>query len=514
VCGHVAPDQVGPLFARVATLCKSQCFDMLLVAGTFVSSGCSADFSSEAHLQPYLSGAATVPVMTYFMHPALEPALVCENLVCVGAFGVMDLAGLRVAFLSSDDEGCADVVLRQAESEKLLAAGVDLMVSCAWPRDVLLGLPVAEAPSWATALPGAAGVARTATALAPRYVFAPSPGDFLERRPFELPKHRHVCRFLAVAPAGNARKQKWLFAFKLRAGEVSTKPDGTTPNPFVLASAAQQQQQQGQLMQKRRPRAEEEGDGGGFQRWASVPEGEGQQEGERRQKRSKDKLFRNADRGAACWFCLDSPNSEQHLVVSVGGEAYLTLAKGAMVPGHVLLLPVEHVPALVRASPATCVEMGRYMQALRAAAASRDERVMFYERNVAHQYDRPHCHVQALPLSAAQASRVGAQLEKGWKQWPLEPDGSLPLERMRRELSHSAYFWIEIGGVLHVSTMPSLDLDFGRTVYAQATDTPAARIHWKRCVLPAEEEKRMAEEFVAMFRPFDIVLPAAAGNRA
>src|SRR4051794_26244264 len=86
VCGDVAPDQVGPLFNRVATLCKSQSFDMLLVAGSFVSSACKEDFSSEAHLQPYLSGVATVPVMTYFAHPSLEPALVCENLVCVGAF--------------------------------------------------------------------------------------------------------------------------------------------------------------------------------------------------------------------------------------------------------------------------------------------------------------------------------------------------------------------------------------------------------------------------------------------
>lgn len=31
-----------------------------------------------------------------------------------------------------------------------------------------------------------------------------------------------------------------------------------------------------------------------------------------------------------CWFCLASPSVEKHLIVTVGNETYLTLAKGIL----------------------------------------------------------------------------------------------------------------------------------------------------------------------------------------
>ena len=43
-----------------------------------------------------------------------------------------------------------------------------------------------------------------------------------------------------------------------------------------------------------------------------------------------------------CWFCLASPEVEKHLVVSVGNHAYLALAKGGLVPQHLLILPIAH----------------------------------------------------------------------------------------------------------------------------------------------------------------------------
>jgi hypothetical protein len=47
-------------------------------------------------------------------------------------------------------------------------------------------------------------------------------------------------------------------------------------------------------------------------------------------------------RSADCWFCLSSPKVEKHLVVSIGDEVYLALAKGPLVPEHVLILPITH----------------------------------------------------------------------------------------------------------------------------------------------------------------------------
>jgi hypothetical protein len=57
-----------------------------------------------------------------------------------------------------------------------------------------------------------------------------------------------------------------------------------------------------------------------------------------------------------------------------------------------------------------------------------------------------------------------------------------------------------------VSTAPKVELDFGRKVFADIAGVPQNRIHWKRCVVPPEEEKKQVEEFTKSFREFDIVL--------
>jgi hypothetical protein len=40
---------------------------------------------------------------------------------------------------------------------------------------------------------------------------------------------------------------------------------------------------------------------------------------------------------------VQSPHVEKHLVVSVGSEVYVTLAKGGLVDDHLLIVAVEHV---------------------------------------------------------------------------------------------------------------------------------------------------------------------------
>ena len=49
--------------------------------------------------------------------------------------------------------------------------------------------------------------------------------------------------------------------------------------------------------------------------------------------------------GAGCWFCLATEGVRVHLIVSVGDECYVALAKGPLVPHHLLILPIVHVQA-------------------------------------------------------------------------------------------------------------------------------------------------------------------------
>ena len=43
---------------------------------------------------------------------------------------------------------------------------------------------------------------------------------------------------------------------------------------------------------------------------------------------------------AACWFCLASPEVEKHLIVSVGDESYIALAKGGIDWNNLLIVPI------------------------------------------------------------------------------------------------------------------------------------------------------------------------------
>jgi hypothetical protein len=79
-----------------------------------------------------------------------------------------------------------------------------------------------------------------------------------------------------------------------------------------------------------------------------------------------------------CWFCLSNPSlayvrfrshtslayhlisCRKHLIVSIGGECYVTLAKGQIVPpdsaavpggGHVLIIPISHHPTFSTIPP-------------------------------------------------------------------------------------------------------------------------------------------------------------------
>ena len=63
--------------------------------------------------------------------------------------------------------------------------------------------------------------------------------------------------------------------------------------------------------------------------------------------------------GAGCWFCLATEGAAVHLIVSVGDECYVALAKGPLVPHHLLILPIVHVQATTQMTPAQELEMNR-----------------------------------------------------------------------------------------------------------------------------------------------------------
>eukprot|EP01105_Mastigella_eilhardi_P010624 TRINITY_DN2474_c3_g1_i5.p1 TRINITY_DN2474_c3_g1~~TRINITY_DN2474_c3_g1_i5.p1 ORF type:complete len:350 (+),score=91.60 TRINITY_DN2474_c3_g1_i5:142-1050(+) len=59
---------------------------------------------------------------------------------------------------------------------------------------------------------------------------------------------------------------------------------------------------------------------------------------------------REEKRLADCWFCMHTPNYAKHLTIALGDKVYLALpARGSIVEGHCILVPVQHVTSTVSA---------------------------------------------------------------------------------------------------------------------------------------------------------------------
>ncbi|CAD6225179.1 unnamed protein product [Miscanthus lutarioriparius] len=82
---------------------------------------------------------------------------------------------------------------------------------------------------------------------------------------------------------------------------------------------------------------------------------------------------------SSCWFCLSSPDVESHLVISIGEGYYCTLAKGPLVPNHVLMIPVEHCPNTLMMPPEAEAELGRYKIALGKYFEKQGKTAVYFE---------------------------------------------------------------------------------------------------------------------------------------
>ncbi|CAI5508334.1 unnamed protein product [Closterium sp. Naga37s-1] len=150
---------------------------------------------------------------------------------------------------------------------------------------------------------------------------------------------------------------------------------------------------------------------------------------------------------APCWFCLASPKVETHLVVSVGEHCYVALPKGPLVPGHVLILPIEHFPSVISLPSDALAEMWRYMGALRKCFAAQGHTVVAFERflqlraathahvnvsgSVLDDLKRISCALQVVPFLLAHGIARGAIPPGTWRSLPAGVDVTWPLTHLQ-----------------------------------------------------------------------------------
>jgi hypothetical protein len=256
---------LGKLLTTVeAQVAEVGAFDMLLCVGSFLPEGDEA-----ASLGSYLSGEKKVPLDVYFIdagaalvHAAPQGRKLCDNLHFFGGYGVREVNGLRIAFLSgryNPDTYDVDEVdfvgdsftskavseLQKIVTEDRKQRGIDILLTSGWPANIAdsitdeAGRPpvLDDGLSWQESC--AWPLAELAHAIEPRYHLFGSADLFYQRPPFQVLQRQHICRCIGLGRVGSASKQrKWLHALSLapmrhmKPEDLKQSPPNITPCPF------------------------------------------------------------------------------------------------------------------------------------------------------------------------------------------------------------------------------------------------------------------------------------------
>jgi len=204
-----------------------------------------------------------------------------------------------------------------------------------------------------------------------------------------------------------------------------------------------------------------------------------------------------------CWFCLGSKNVEKHLVVSVGEQCYVAMAKGAVNTDHILICPIQHHNSTVVAPDDVVMEMEKYKQALRKMFAEEEKHMVTYERNFYTQ----HLQLQVIGVPTDCSDEVADAFTD------LAEVNSLEMTELHQDQDISQlvsattpYFCVELpsGERLLHKVKGKMPLQFGREVLTSPSilNLPE-RIDWKDCKLSPEEETKTTKRFRKRFQSFD-----------
>ncbi|XP_075900353.1 CWF19-like protein 1 [Nelusetta ayraudi] len=550
-CGDVE-GRLGALFNRVQAIQKKTGqFDLLLCVGQFFGTTAEA----EEEWRQYKSGAKKAPIHTYVLgatsqetvknYPSSDGCELADNITYLGRRGVFTgVSGLQVAYVSGREAVQEPSPAHCFSSQDLAALveplsggtkfrGVDILLTSQWPRGVwhFANNP----PEINTKSCGSSAVAQLANRLKPRYHFAALEGVNYERLPYRnhevlQENAQHVTRFIALAAVNNPAKKKYLYAFNIvpmksmEPAELVKQPQDVTENPYRLAAKDKNSKPQStnfnassteeeepaqqfffDLGRKQGSAGGHRGRGGGKRHWdGGGGRGRGR-DGDGHHQQGPKQPRRPPQPTGPCWFCLASPEVEKHLVISIGSHCYVALAKGALTPRHVLILPIGHYQSVVELSGEVLQEMDRYKAALRSFYKSRGERCVLFERN----YRSQHLQLQVVPVPldrcATDDIKEAFMVQAQEQQMELM---EIPEHTDLKQIAPpgTPYFYVELdsGEKLYHRVQKHFPLQFGREVLAsEAVLNMPTRADWKECKQSREEEEDTCRQLRELFQPFD-----------
>ncbi|XP_056208137.1 CWF19-like protein 1 [Falco biarmicus] len=527
-CGDVE-GRLEALFGRVRAIQgKSGRFDMLLCVGNFFGSTAETDWAEyctgakKAPIPTYVLGANDQETVSYF--PDISGCELAENITYLGRRGLYSgTSGLQIAYLSgteSQDEPAPAYSFSAKDVAELKASllsapnfkGVDILLTSPWPRDV--GTFANSAGEIDTKKCGSKLVSDLAASLKPRYHFAALEKAYYERLPYrnhtvlqETPQH--VSRFIALADVGNTSKKKYLYAFSIvpmnlmDPAELVKQPQDVTENPY-RRSRKEAQKTKTPLCAEEEPACQ-------FFFDLNKHQGKKRPSDAKERGNSQPKQAKKPPQSTGpCWFCLASPEVEKHLVVSIGTHCYLALAKGGLLPDHVLILPIGHYQSVVDLSSEVVEEVTKYKAALKEFFRSKGKRYVLFERN----YKSQHLQLQVVPVPLDHCT--SEDIKESFIAQAQEQQIELLEIPEHSDITQVAqpgtpYFYVELdtGEKLFHRIRGRFPLHFGREVLAsEALLALPQRADWRRCAAERAEEAAQARAFRRDFQPFDFALRA------
>ncbi|KAG5319992.1 C19L1 protein, partial [Pseudoatta argentina] len=508
ICGDVE-GHFKFLFSKVNAINKKNGpFDFLLCVGNFFG-------ADNFELESYKSCEEIISVPTYIIGPNRESDIkdytedgyeICQNLTYLGKRGLyIASSGLKIAYLSGTEKVPSknktihfdehDVVSIRNSCLKGQPSfrGVDILLTSPWPE----GVTNFDTNKPEYKYQGSKLIAWLVTHIKPRYHVSA-----LERIYYERPPYRNqsqddgnmeiATRFIALAPVLNDEKQKWLYALNLtpvdrtRLSDLIMKTTDETSSPYPKSMLSDDPILQKQIQF--------------FYDMDSIDNAKRS----RHQNCGLNKKAKLEIDQSKCWFCLSSPVVSKHLVISVGIEIYLALAKGGLVEDHFLILPITHHQSLSILPKNVKEEMDLYKKAVSKYYESTNRVAVFFERN----FKTSHCQLQAVPVHKNQAPALKEMFEElaecnNFKISELPPHTDLQQVAKPGIL----YFYVELpdGRILYYRIKKDFPLQFGREVLASDRILDINdRSDWKDCHTSQEEETELAKKVRKQFTPFDV----------
>ncbi|CAH1394232.1 unnamed protein product [Nezara viridula] len=435
----------------------------------------------------YKSNPHNIPIQVYILGPTSDDEVnfysstertssINEKITFVGKSGMFTTCeGIKVAYVSGFESSFNNKIsMTEMDVGNLISKNitVDIVFSSQWPLGITSNGMTDYKPKYPSQ-----SLAKLIKILKPRYFFSGWENKYFERLPLcHTEKDGNIpllTRFVGLAFVDNSN-EKWFYAVNMDLHRKLSVSDVNKINLYLKHQPLEE------LYNSRIT------DNGSYIWMQEQPK-------KKIGQKNSTKKFNLKD----CWFCLSSDEPQNHLIVSVGFNVYLSLSKGGLVRDHMLLIPINHVSSISQVDEEIRSELNRYKKIIKQHFITKNKRVIFFERF----YKTSHAQVNCIPMREDLSCNVKSSFMERAAEIGFDLCTYSSKDHVVQNISLGAeYFHVELNDdeelFCEISPHSNFPLNFGREalVKEELFQSSEKKVDWKNCVLEFEEEKFIVDE--------------------